>query len=270
MGPGNATREVDRDNRTAVRAHARGRLPGELMLDIDLVERAVQELNRIHSRKGLEKAVAMAKWVVDNLFGGSIESWRAKRSQHRSLRRISKHPGLACSHSYLSKALAVLANLERLPQDLRGAPALSLSHHYILSGAKDQALMVHLARTSVQRGWSREALSEELEQHPKCGKPLSGAGRPCLPAGVKELNRISKALAGLRLENLEERSLRDHLGSSKLEQMVDDVEGLLHVLRCERVRRGEVVLASDQPWSHGGEDRFCFPGETEGNKHWVQ
>jgi len=122
-------------------------LHGEYRLESEDVEQAVADLNSIYSRKGLETALELGRHLLDRYFGGDPENFRGRSRSHVSFRALAGTDDLAVSYSWLSKAVAVVEQVEQLPQDV--AMALPVAHHTLLLSLRDLDTKSRLAGQAV-------------------------------------------------------------------------------------------------------------------------
>ncbi len=243
---------LDKDTSSQASSHTQspggvGRTPGELLLDHQLVERAVAELERIHVQKGLETLVAIGRCLLAHFFDGDISAYRSKCRRHISFRKLSEHPRLPFSHSRLRLAMAVLEQLGQLPQDVGWS--LSVSHHRALLPIQDVATKLELAIQSVGLGWSCVRLSREVAK--RAAPPPAGArgGRPPLPDVVKRLRKLSKALDEPDFDQADHALVLEGFSTSELEALLERIDAHRRLVRTAL----SAHLAGTGPAELGGE-----------------
>jgi len=165
-------------------------LPGESDLSPDLLDQAVAEINRIYVAKGLEMARTLGSYVLATFFGDDLDSFQSREKAHVTFRALAERPDLRVAYNTIWYSVAILGQLRQLPEDI--AEALPLSHHKLLLPVHDEEAKEALARKAVEKGMSSRELADAIKKARK-GKS-TGAGRPPLPAFVKGLTRMAKAI----------------------------------------------------------------------------
>lgn len=165
-------------------------LPGEAELAADLLDQAVAEINRIYVAKGLEMARALGSYVLATFFGDDLDSFHSCEREHVTFRALAGREDLRVAYTTIWYSVAILEQLRQLPEDI--AEALPLSHHKLLLPVHDEKAKEALARKAVEKGMSSRELADAIKKARR-GKGTS-AGRPPLPAFVKGLTRITKAV----------------------------------------------------------------------------
>ena len=167
-------------------------LPGEAEADESLIDQAVDELNRRYAVKGLETMRAIGEYVIQYFFDGDPDNFREKGKKHVSFRELAKHPNLRVSYNFIWNAVSVVDQMRLLPENI--AEALPPSHHKLLLPIKSEKKKVALAEKAVEKGLSKRDLEKEVAKVREKEKGDSRAGRPPLPAFVKGLTRLKKAV----------------------------------------------------------------------------
>jgi len=210
-------------------------LPGEQEADDELIDTVVHGLNEIYEEKGLETACLVGRAILANFFDGDPENFRKKGKRHASFRKLAEREDLRFGYGFLWSSVAVVAQLEELPEDL--VKALPLSHHKLLLPLKKKDKL-QLAEKAVEDGWSKRELDEEAAKVRR--KYLRGdrRGRPPYPAFVKGFSRIRKAIEAAGSERITVRSF-DHYDADEARELLDGLEQDLKTLKAvrEKVRR---------------------------------
>lgn len=159
-------------------------------MDDDLLDRAV-ELNRVYLSRGLGTAVAVGEYVLDAFFDGDLNLARANRTEHVSLRALGGREDLVVSHSFISKALRVLEQIDLLPVGV--AESLTMAQHVQLLPVKRVETKVSLARKVASGGLSTRDFEIAVRRVRKreCGRSPR-VGRPPLPPLVKNLGKLTR------------------------------------------------------------------------------
>jgi len=146
-------------------------------VDLDLVDRAVRDLNAIYTTKALETACEIGEYVIGRFFGGSLDKLSRYGDGHASFRALTKHPELRFSATYLWTAVAVVGQLRELPEGV--GCRLPLSHHRLLMPLRDPSVKTVLARKALNYHFSKRELAREigrlrqrgvLRRRRKCGR----------------------------------------------------------------------------------------------------
>ena len=82
-------------------------LPGELCEDVELVDRAVDEVNRLVNQGVLQTALAVGRYVVDHFFGGDYELFRRREAGHVSSRALAARERLTVTAADLWTAVNI-------------------------------------------------------------------------------------------------------------------------------------------------------------------
>lgn len=178
-------------------------LPGGATLDTGLVDRAVQELNRVYQAKGIETARAVAKVVIDAFFAGNVDEFNARKGTHISFAELKKRSDLRVSYQFVWNSCAVYDQLRVLPESL--ASELPLAHQKLLIPVKDADQKVALARAAVEENLSKRELEERIKQL-RSVESKSGSGRPPLPAFARAFTVVKRAVAIAAQSPLDENS----------------------------------------------------------------
>jgi len=113
-------------------------LPGARTSDDELLAKAVEEINGLYIRRGLEMALEMGKYVVDSFFDGDVENFARHNRDHVSFRALGNRDDLQVSYNTIWYATAVYAQQHKLPEACR--LALPLTHQRLLLPVKDPCL----------------------------------------------------------------------------------------------------------------------------------
>ena len=162
-------------------------LPGERVVDNQLVSGLVEAINSKHARRSLELALEIGQLVVDHLFNGNLSLAEARARGHASYRALAERDDLALSHSRLHKCVRVLVHVHQLGPEL--TERLTFSHHVALLPVRDLRDRQALARKAAAKGWtSRELRVEAQRLHRKATGHRPG--RPPLPDFMKQLRAV--------------------------------------------------------------------------------
>ncbi len=214
------------------------RLPGEMEVDDRLLDGVVLSINQVHATKGLETALSFAVLLLGAFFDGDLEQYRGRHRRHMSFRAMAERADLSVSWSTLYYSLAVLDQLDQIPAEV--ASALSFSHHRLLLPVKDPELKAELALKAYQEQLTVREFSATVQEARLLDAPVRRPGRRRLPAVVKGMRRLRKAVELATSEELSEEALAQ-LSSAQREQLVQDLERQLRALQVLRARVSEVL-----------------------------
>ncbi len=215
-------------------------LPGEAEADEQLIDKAVAELNRIYIGKGLETARALGGYVLEHFFEGDEEAFHERGRKHASFTALAKRDDLRVGYSFLWHSVAIVRQLQLLPDDIAGA--LPVSHHRLLLPVKDEKAKVRLAKKAAKKGLSKRAFEEEVKKVRR--KELGGEkrGRPADPAFVKAMKRVHKAAQLALMEEVSKEAVvcyRPWKAQELVEALEQDIETLQGLAEAVRDRIGE-------------------------------
>ena len=191
-------------------------------IDVDGV---VDHLNKLYTRKGLELALAVGRYVFEHVFGGDPDRVRSRGKADPSFQEVAAHPELLMSRTWLWRSVAVVLQWEQLPAGV--AQRLPWTHHTLLLPVAEP-IKVALAERAAEEGWTTRRLKAEID-----------ALDPSEPAtaGTLTVRRAERAARGLEsvLEGLtpsamtpeERRALVQVLG--RLSWMIGEVRQVLDV-----------------------------------------
>jgi hypothetical protein len=207
-------------------------LPGEHYLDQELLERSITRVNAVtQDRNGMDATVALAQAILDLLFDGRMPVFRETEKDHVTFRVMINDPRLEPSYNAIWYAMATLEQLFELPAEV--AQALPVTHHRLLISVRDRATKVRLARRAVERGLSSRELASEVRRYRADSGRAGRTGRPPLPAWVKGVKRVSKAVTLARSEEISPDSLR-HFKPEEARRVVADLDKQLQHLQLLR------------------------------------
>lgn len=206
-------------------------LPGATELAPDLLDRAVEDINRIYRAHGLETARAIGEYVVTTFFAGDLDAALRHSRTHATWRALAGRDDLLVSYSNLWSCVQVLDQLHRLPEDI-GA-ALSVSHHRRLLALRDEDARARLAEAAV----AEDLTVRELEERIAAQRAETQVGER---RGRKPLPRIVKAIRALRRVDLsDEVASQEEIGALREEQAAEvlaEIDGQVRALEALRER----------------------------------
>jgi len=205
------------------------RTPGELLLDTQLIDRTVAELGHIELHHGLHKAVAIGRCLLRNFFEGDADAYHSRSRRHRSFRDLAKRKDLPFSASTLRVSIAVLVQLEQLPEDL--AWKLTVRHHRALLPIVDINVKTDLARKVVMNRVTVRDLEAEVSELAETIPKKNRGGRPRLPELVKRLRKMSSTLEFADLSETDPHLLLENFELSELRSIHDQIESHLALVR---------------------------------------
>jgi len=215
-------------------------LPGGAVVDDKLLDQAVDEINEIYVRKGLEMYLDMGSYVLSTLFDGDPANFQDGGKEHVSFRELAKRKDLIPSYSHLYNSVAVVAQLPLLPEDIR--EQLSISHHKALLPLKDEKAKERLAKKTVDKGLTADDLRAEVQKFLDKIKGKSRAGRPPLPSFVKGINKLVKDIDAIEAAELGESDL-ERYSPTDAKKLLVDLEAQVKALDAYRQRVYEQIEA---------------------------
>lgn len=216
-------------------------LPGEQAVASALLQRAVEDINRIHARRGMELIKELGKYLLHTFFGGDIRTWRERQGRHQTFRALARREDLQVSYATLWYAVAVLEQLEDIPEHI--ATQLSFSHHRLLLPLKDNRDKLALARRAVDE----RLTTRQLERLVKSRTAPSSArtGRPRIPALVKGVRKVRAAVELATSEDFDNGSL-ERLSSGDLRNLLSDLRGQITALNSLAALVEEMVPPTEE------------------------
>jgi hypothetical protein len=203
-------------------------LPGETTVDNDLVNQAVQEVNRIHTVKGLEAALALGEYLLATFFAGDLAAFGKRGKKHASFRALADREDLAVAHTTLWYSVAVLDQLRQLPADI--GSALPMSHHRLLLPVKDEKAKLALAQEAVDQKLGKREMEDRVRSVREQGKPNAGkAGRPVLPPWAKSVGGIERAVRAAVSTEIPLAEVKKH-GTDKIQGRLAEVNAAIKLL----------------------------------------
>ncbi len=215
-------------------------LPGGASVDDKLLQQAVDEINDIYVRKGLEMYLDMGNFILGAFFGGDTAKFLDGAKDHMSFRELANREDLIPSYSHLYNAVAVVGQLPQIPEDLR--ERLSVSHHKALLPMKDEKAKERLAKKAVDKGLSVPALRAEVQKALSKLKGKSRAGRPPLPGFVKGIHKLVKDIDAIEAVEFDEDEF-EHYSPTDAKKLLVDLEAQVKALDTYRQKVYEQIEA---------------------------
>lgn len=203
--------------------------------DDAVIDQLVAELCGLHRAAALDFALRVGRLVLERLYGGDLDAWRARGVRDGSFRRLAERldplgiPGL--SSSSLARALGTLELDARV--GVAGRPQLNAAHVVAVLGLKPADQERLLGRAEAQ-DWTAAELKVEADRVRRASANPARTGRRPLPAFVKTVNRWERELA-------EDASFHDLDQLATLED--DDAERLTRAVAAMR-ERCDVLLGA--------------------------
>ena len=219
-------------------------LAGEVDIDDDLLNEAVAEINRIHTAKGLELARAIGNYVVRVFFKDDLDNFGMREKKHATFRALAQRDDLQVSYATIWYSVAVLDQLRLLPEDI--GSALPMAHHKLLLPVKDPKAKVRLAKKAVEKHLTSRDFAKEVKKARAKETEGARAGRPPLPAFVKGLNRLKKAIELATSEDVSDGTFATY-SPEKARKLVGDLNGQIAALEALKAK----VLAAAEDFEAG-------------------
>ena len=130
-------------------------------IDQNLIDGAVQFLNRATHASATQLAVTVSEYVIDTFFAGDAALLSSKDpDKTASFRALCAHPQLQMSAATLFRLVRVGQQARLLPSDL--SENLTQAQHRALLAVPDPRHKQHLARQAVQHHWTAEQLTNKI------------------------------------------------------------------------------------------------------------
>ena len=226
-------------------------LRGEDDVDRTLLDDAVAEINRIHTAKGLELARAIGNYVLQAFFEDDLDAFGRAEKKHATFRALAQREDLQVSYATVWYSVAVLGQLRLLPENI--GSALPMAHHKMLLPVKDPKTKVRLAKKAVEKHLTSREFAEEVKRAQAGEEKGSGGGRPRLPAFVKGLGRLKKAVAMAVSEEVEAETFARY-EPERVQELVEELDAQIGTLQALRARVVAAVEGGgDEDEGDGGE-----------------
>ncbi len=221
------------------RANQSPALPGQYRSTEDDLDEAVETINHIVARKGLETALEVGQYLLDSFFGGDAEAFRQGADAHVSYRALAERDDLAVSYSWLSRAVGVVEQVKLLPEDV--AYRLSLTHHYKLLAVRDEGVKRKLATEAAEQGLTRRDLERRIRQEKEAVRGKTNVGRPTLPAVMKAARKTRKLFDAVLDEGVKAEEF-DRVSDEDFDALIEELDDSAARLRAltsqlDRLRR---------------------------------
>ncbi|MFT5679298.1 MAG: hypothetical protein ACI8RZ_000202 [Myxococcota bacterium] len=168
-------------------------------------------LGRMVRFSGLQLHLNVGRILIEDLYDGDLEAWRARGAKEASIRKLAKLTrinGVAISRSVLHRSMQIYALLQRIGEDWSN---LGVSHfRAVLSISDDDQL--RLLKRAENGCWTVRQLEAEVRAlRPSPPQP---------PAFVTEINRLEQAVTreGLLFGDLDRLSF---LSAAQLQTLSD-------------------------------------------------
>ena len=214
-------------------------LPGEHVVDEELLGEVVSEINARYVRQGLKLAKSIGELLLDRFFGGDLGAFRNRGKRHLSLRALARRNDLQISYVQLWNCLSVLAQLRELPPQI--GQSLSMHHHKALLPLRDASTKRALAERAVHDKLSYRQLQEEVRLA-RANNRVRRPGRPRLPRWVKGLRRIVETLGEVNGVRVDKHDF-DYFDTHQARDLVEDLEA--QIASLQRLKNDILANAAD-------------------------
>ena len=182
----------------------------------------VQEINQIYGMAQLEAAVKIGQLVLETFFEGSLEVYEDRKRGNPSLKALLENEQRMASKSYLSTAIRVADQYERLPPGVRDE--LGISRHKELLPLPWEK-REELASRAVEEGMTRAQLVETIREIKDKRGPEMRGRKPEL-GFIRAVTQLKKVEEQIDLTELSARSLRS-VDIEKLEENAAEAKRVL-------------------------------------------
>lgn len=149
---------------------------------IDEVAGKIQHLQRTAT---LDLAMNVGKIVVEGIYGGDLDQWRARGAKDSSFRKLADREDLGLSRSTLQRSVAIYEMCDRL--GVSTWRHLGVSHLRAVLGLPDEHQR-RLLTNAEKKEWTVEKTLKEAARYRKS----DGRGRKPLPSFVKAITRLDR------------------------------------------------------------------------------
>jgi hypothetical protein len=202
-------------------------LPGEGKVVGDLVDEAVDDINRLYMAKGLETAKAVGDLVLNRFFAGDPKNFRDRANGHVSFRELGERDDLEVGWQFIWNAVAVVVQMRSLPAET--AQALPLSHHKLLLSVKNEDDKLKLAKEAAEQNMGKRDLEDKIKAAKAKDDNASRAGRPPLPGFVKAFTALKKVVKTATEDEITEDSF-EHFTKEQAKELLAEMEEQLEAL----------------------------------------
>lgn len=161
------------------------------VVSMGVVNELVKKLTALTNKAGVDLSYDIGNLVVQDLFEGDVELLHKTGPKAKSLRQLLSHPRLPFNASSLTRAIKTYEILVRSPF-LREMEQLGVSHFAVVQSLPP-AQQDRLLTQAAEKGWTVRVLAEKAAKLRE-GEKGSLPGRPALPAGLKAIHQMQRAL----------------------------------------------------------------------------
>ena len=192
----------------------------------------VQDLRALYNVTGVELMLRIGEFILERLYGGSVDNWRSRGRKDFSFRKLEQHPELPFKASMLSRAVSIYLLARRRP-DVAKLQNVSQTHLQEIINLEPDIQDRLLAQVE-QEKWSVQKLRAAV--HDVTGLTRR-AGRPRMPAFSRQLRNL-RSIVDSRL------LVMDTANVTVLE--LQDAEELLDTARrlCQQAEQVTRILAA--------------------------
>jgi len=164
-------------------------------IDPNLLNGAVDFINRAIHASGTQLAAILSEYVIDTFFGGEVSLLSSKDpTKTASFRALCEHPGLQMGASTLHRLVKIGVQVSHLPADI--SENLTMTHHRALLTVQEPGKKASLARKAVKHHWTAQKLQEVIAA--EFPQPADTRGRPTKPEVLKWLGALRTAAGDKR------------------------------------------------------------------------
>jgi len=197
----------------------------------DLIDEAVDRINRIYVRKGMEVVLEVGQYVLDTFFEGDPERVGDRGKDSPTFQALSAREDLRMKPAWIWRAVRLVVQLGALPE--AAAAELPYTHHTLLLPVRDPDTKARLAQLAIDEGLSSRDFEIRVKEARQSEKTDKRGGRKRLPAFVKTIGKVRKLVADDDLwgdlEQIEE------LDSEAAQELYQAVTGMK--LKCEQLQQ---------------------------------
>ena len=165
--------------------------------EAELVVKVAQKVRAAYVKGVIETLLAVGKIVLDDMFDGSIDKFKASEKKHpsfRALAALATNGKAGISASNLWYAMALHDNVKVLGKEMTNR--IPTSQQRVLVHIKDPKVRIDLAKRTIDEGLTVNALRALVPRKHVTKPGQRGAGRPRLKPEVKALHLL-KTVVGI-------------------------------------------------------------------------
>jgi hypothetical protein len=156
----------------------------------DLLDEAVDRINRIFVRQGVEVALDVGRYVLDTFFDGDPDRVGDRGKDSPTFQALSAREDLRMRPGWIWRAVRLVVQLQALPE--AAATELPYTHHTLLLPIHSEDAKAELAQLAIDEGLSTREFEAKVKEARRAEKTDKRGGRKPLPAFVKTIRKVGR------------------------------------------------------------------------------